>query len=190
MKAYLELKNSSNDSVRVTLWPEIRKTFDESKIPATEPPVVVAVSSTKVQQFIGYSHSPVMQLSSTPATCIFVNPNIPELPQLINRYKELNYPPPTLPTGQPQNAQEAYVTITTAMDLFNKETTCKQFYCHATITDIIAGENKAWYYTSCNQCTGRAFKTEATNSDKGKGTAETMDFYKCYYHLVVTDVIP
>ncbi|XP_076922618.1 uncharacterized protein LOC143584447 [Bidens hawaiensis] len=78
---FLTLKNDSNKSVRVTLWPEIRKTFDQSVVENTDAPVVVAITSTKVGNLI-YGD---MQLSSTPATAVFVNPPIPELPDLKKR---------------------------------------------------------------------------------------------------------
>ncbi|XP_076916724.1 replication protein A 70 kDa DNA-binding subunit B-like [Bidens hawaiensis] len=179
---FLTLKNDSNKSVRVTLWPEIRKTFDQSVVENTDAPVVVAITSTKVGNLILDGD---MQLSSTPATAVFVNPPIPELLDLKKRYRQLNYPAPAI------TSVTTYPTMTVAeaMDLFNNQTTRQQVECVATIKDIIAGENKAWYYKSCNLCKNKAFKIEATTSTKGKEITASKDFYRCATHEVVNRYI-
>ncbi|XP_076954128.1 uncharacterized protein LOC143628404 [Bidens hawaiensis] len=81
------------------------------------------------------------------------------------------------------------MTIAESLYLFNNQTTRQQIECVAIIKDILASNNKTWYYKSCNLCQNRAFKTEATTSAKGKEVVESKDFYSCETHETVTGYI-
>ncbi|PWA86557.1 nucleic acid-binding, OB-fold protein [Artemisia annua] len=78
------------NSVELTLWDDLAESFPKEKIDALEKPIIIAVSSCRVGRFRNN-----LQLSSTPATYYYINPDIPELPQYRAEYKaafDLNPP--------------------------------------------------------------------------------------------------
>ncbi|PWA67511.1 hypothetical protein CTI12_AA317600 [Artemisia annua] len=68
--------SNCRNSVELTLWDDLAESFPKGKIDALEKPIIIAVSSCRVARFRNN-----LQLSSTPATYYYINPDIPELPQ-------------------------------------------------------------------------------------------------------------
>ncbi|PWA81791.1 hypothetical protein CTI12_AA184760 [Artemisia annua] len=80
----IEIQNIHRNSVELTLWDDLAESFPKEKIDALEKPILIAVSSCRVSRFRNN-----MQLSSTPATYYYINPDIPELEQYRAEYKAM-----------------------------------------------------------------------------------------------------
>ena len=66
----------SRNSLQLTLWGNLAETFNKEAVDAMEKPVIIAVSSCRVSRFRNN-----LQLSATPATYYYIDPDIPELQQ-------------------------------------------------------------------------------------------------------------
>ncbi|KAI3744306.1 hypothetical protein L1987_57384 [Smallanthus sonchifolius] len=66
--------------ISVTIWKETLATFDRVALDTIDYPVVLAVTSTKVSIFAGRT-----QLTTTPASSLYLNPAIPQSTVLGNR---------------------------------------------------------------------------------------------------------
>ena len=65
---------TSGNSIELTLWDDLAEKFKKDQIDKLEKPVIIAVSSCRVSKYYNK-----LQLSSTPATYYYINPNIPQL---------------------------------------------------------------------------------------------------------------
>ncbi|PWA13618.1 Retrotransposon-like protein [Artemisia annua] len=72
----IEIQNLNRNSVELTLWGNLAESFNKEAIDAMEKPVIIAVSSCRVSRFRNN-----LQLSATPATYYYIDPDIPELQQ-------------------------------------------------------------------------------------------------------------
>ncbi|GJS19084.1 DNA helicase [Tanacetum coccineum] len=85
----LEAKIESGDVVELTLWDNMATDFSPEEFEKMEQPVVFAVSSCKATIYGG------IQLSGTPTTHYYFNPDIPGLEELRDQYRQrLNLNPP------------------------------------------------------------------------------------------------
>ncbi|GKB08084.1 DNA helicase [Tanacetum coccineum] len=76
----LDVENLNGDVVEVTLWDEMEIDFSREEFKNMEQPVIFAVSSYKANIYGG------IQLSGTPVTHYYFNPDIPDLEELRNQY--------------------------------------------------------------------------------------------------------
>ncbi|GJV23706.1 nucleic acid-binding, OB-fold protein, partial [Tanacetum coccineum] len=76
----LDLENLNGDVVELTLWDNMAIDFSRGEFEKMEQPVVFAVSSCKATIYAD------IQLSGTPATHYYFNPNVPSLEELRDQY--------------------------------------------------------------------------------------------------------
>ncbi|GJV76883.1 DNA helicase [Tanacetum coccineum] len=77
----LDIENLSGDVIELTLWDETAENFQKAEYESMQKPVIIAVSSCKVTE---YAHN--LQLTATSATFYYLNPEIPELGDLIAEF--------------------------------------------------------------------------------------------------------
>lgn len=77
----VELQNLNCQSVPLTLWNELATDFPMQTYMELQQPVVLAASSCYVKR---YAATGALQLSSTPATHVYLNPNVPETEHILN----------------------------------------------------------------------------------------------------------
>ncbi|PWA54645.1 hypothetical protein CTI12_AA408530 [Artemisia annua] len=86
----IEIQNLNRNSLELTLWGNLAESFNKEAVDAMEKLVLIAVSSCRVSRFRNS-----LQLSATPATYYYIDPNIPELQQYKAEYREaFNLNPP------------------------------------------------------------------------------------------------
>ncbi|CAN6695039.1 unnamed protein product [Malus baccata var. baccata] len=101
-KKNLNLQDIRGKTIRITLWGETATTFEDSGIKSLPPPIFVAVTSLKVKEYQG---NPV--LGSTGSTVCIFNPEIPQLPQYKQKFKDLRSPVQILRTSAVMYADRA-----------------------------------------------------------------------------------
>ncbi|KAI3689971.1 hypothetical protein L2E82_47943 [Cichorium intybus] len=69
----IKIENLREKMIEATFWDEAAKSFDKEAVQALPDPVIVAITSMKVTKYQGN-----MQLTATPASYIYINPDIPE----------------------------------------------------------------------------------------------------------------
>ncbi|KAI3774949.1 hypothetical protein L1987_49514 [Smallanthus sonchifolius] len=74
------LRNESFEDISVTIWKETLATFDRTALDTINNPIVMAVTSVRVSIFAGR-----IQLATTPASALYLNPAIPKSAALANR---------------------------------------------------------------------------------------------------------
>lgn len=116
-------------------------------------PVVIAVSSCFVKRYIVTEE---LQLSSTPASHCYLNPNVPETMQIMDVYNELLGPAPLLAI-QPasvQNLEEGElgnrVSLKTLLDTNPEIQQGARFTVEARLARI--DTTNRWYYNKCDAC--------------------------------------
>ncbi|RXH74001.1 hypothetical protein DVH24_016823 [Malus domestica] len=82
------------DQVMVTLWAESAIGFQEAALKSLAPPVFIALTALKVNQYQGK-----LVLGSTGSTVCFFNPDIPQLTEYKQRFQYLNLPVEILPSS-------------------------------------------------------------------------------------------
>nr|GEZ87403.1 replication protein A 70 kDa DNA-binding subunit [Tanacetum cinerariifolium] len=109
------------------------KNFQKEAFDRMKKPVIIVVSSCKVTEYANN-----LQLSSSPATFYYLNPDIPELEQLIaDMMIQRKKKPERLPLSTLlQENPDSYKGV--------------RFTTEGTIIRINTSRN--WYYVSCNKC--------------------------------------
>ncbi|KAD6453181.1 hypothetical protein E3N88_07886 [Mikania micrantha] len=138
----ISIQDDRRNHIEITLWGE------KAKSPGIEDAVgsVLAVSSTTVTEFKG-----VLQLESTSATTVAINPAIPEL----QMFKDL---------GEPSRQQtiDKYVTIAELKATVTGDNLQARLACFATIVEIQTNRN--WFYVTCSEpaCPHKAYPQSNT----------------------------
>ncbi|XP_035833702.1 uncharacterized protein LOC110879412 isoform X2 [Helianthus annuus] len=163
-KNYLRVKltDISGPNIDVTLWEEVLPRFDKQAMLSAEEPIVVAFTSLKVTIFKGHT-SDKLQLSSTPATHIYFNPDVESAIEARNRFKEKTLH--LLAATPGYESQERHLraedrnkrTISELLE-HQKENQGQTFSCQASVTSYIKG--RPWYYTMCPQCPRKIYQTK------------------------------
>ncbi|XP_030969013.1 replication protein A 70 kDa DNA-binding subunit A-like isoform X2 [Quercus lobata] len=146
----IQLLLEENKSVQTTLLGNTAQQIDDDFYKTNKGPFIVIVTSTIVKTFRGQ-----YQLSSTFATKLYVNLNIPEVAEMRNNTKDINVKD-ILPKGLPkiQDAELALHNKKTVVEIknleWNLETKNLMVTCNAKIINI---NNKyGWYYVACLIC--------------------------------------
>ncbi|KAM7522784.1 hypothetical protein LguiA_012686 [Lonicera macranthoides] len=129
--------------------------IDEGSWSYNSNPLILIVTSTTVKKFKGETW-----LSTTPASKIYVNLNIPESLDFIER-SQLSQPleenMSTIQNTKPLEEKTIAEILAMRSDLDSEEI---MVICRATITSI--DKNKGWYYMSCKKCFRKLKKLETT----------------------------
>ncbi|PWA58989.1 nucleic acid-binding, OB-fold protein [Artemisia annua] len=125
--------------------------FNKEAIDAMEKPVIIAVSSCRVSRLRNN-----LQLSATPATYYYIDPEIPELQQYKAEYREaFNLNPPLQITRQAfkdkeqekmRNRYPLAVLMSEPIEPYKDV----KFTCEGTILGI--NTEREWFYRSCTKC--------------------------------------
>ncbi|PWA48473.1 nucleic acid-binding, OB-fold protein [Artemisia annua] len=167
----VEIQNLNRISIELTLWDHLADKFEKQEIEKLERPIIIAVTSCRVTKFLKRD----LQLTSTPATHYYINPDIPDLQQYKAAYKALYEEKEPLCVTRymlNDNEQEQQKNRIPFQQLFkHKAATYKgvRFTCQATISKLNTG--RGWYYTSCCVCISKVTYEDGN--------------YKCKIHGVI-----
>ncbi|KAL3648620.1 hypothetical protein CASFOL_005023 [Castilleja foliolosa] len=134
------LQDEMKKEVEITLWPEMRHLIGDDVIPGH----IVAITSTMVTE-----HNGRLQLESTYLTTIFINPDMPQMIDHINRLR-------ALPAMEPTGTNEQIATLQD-LKLSSQQNiqSSRNFICKAKIKQI--HENRGWYYGLCSKCSNKLY---------------------------------
>ncbi|KAM3685740.1 hypothetical protein ACJW31_11G140800 [Castanea mollissima] len=148
----IQLLLEENKSIRTTLWGNTTQQIDDDFYKTNKGPFILIVTSTIVKSFRGE-----YQLSSTFATKLYVNLDIPEVAEIRNKYTTMNITvkdilPKELP--KPQDEELGLHNKKTVAEIknleWNSNTKDLLVTCNAKIINI---NNKyGWYYVACLIC--------------------------------------
>ncbi|KAD4178868.1 hypothetical protein E3N88_27459 [Mikania micrantha] len=110
-----------------------------------------------------------LQLESTSATTISINPPIPDINVFANKFKHLKTPT--------FHSQEKSVTIEELLKITIEERKHTQFTCLATITNIF--NYRTWYYALCSECTKKVYPEEHNLVCEDHGTIIEPKYMYC-----------
>ncbi|KAK1434098.1 hypothetical protein QVD17_11016 [Tagetes erecta] len=172
----ITLQDQSESFIEATLWEDVAYSFDREEALKQPQPVILALTSMKVTEYKGS-----LQLGSTNATTVTVNPDIVELEDIIKRFKEIKGESPTYPILQRTiNSGDVERNRLTLEDILGKkpeENARIKFTCLASITDI---ENYGtWYYESCSQCKKKLIPKEQKLACPDHGEIEDPRYLYC-----------
>ncbi|PWA73350.1 DNA binding protein [Artemisia annua] len=147
----IEIQNLNGHVVMLTLWNELATGFPITSLEEMEQPVIIAASSCWAKR-----HAGVVQLSSTPATAIYINPEVPQADYIEQAYKELmgSAPVTQLPLIERTNVEQERPTqilnLRTIMEAASRNITQQHYTTDAVIIKI--DESKGWYFNRCRGC--------------------------------------
>ncbi|XP_021998729.1 uncharacterized protein LOC110895713 isoform X2 [Helianthus annuus] len=89
----LAFKDCSNQDITVTLWEEIatdKTRFNRAEIEAASAPIILAMTGLKTKIYYGRGSTGTLQLSSTSATHVYLNPQTIETELLKEMYEKMD----------------------------------------------------------------------------------------------------
>ncbi|XP_028956565.2 replication protein A 70 kDa DNA-binding subunit B-like [Malus domestica] len=160
-KKNLNLQDIRGETIRITLWGEAATTFEDSGIKSLPPPIFVVVTSLNVKEYQG---NPV--LGNTGSTVYIFNPEIPQLTQYKQKFKDLRSPVQILLTSAVMYADRAVgpnfesKTIDELLLLDPALHKNASFACKATV--VVFDLTRGWWYKSCPFCHKAVKKTSGS----------------------------
>ncbi|XP_070674869.1 replication protein A 70 kDa DNA-binding subunit B isoform X2 [Malus domestica] len=185
-KRNLNLQDIRGETIRITLWGEAATTFEDSGIKSLPPPIFLAVTSLKVKEYRG---NPV--LGSTGSTVCIFNPEIPQLTQYKQKFKDLKSPVQTLRTSAEMYADRAvspnFESKTIDELLLFDPALHKNvsFECKATVIGFDL--SRGWWYKSCPFCHKAVKKTSGAFQCNEHGSLNRLPEPWFKINLIVED---
>nr|XP_028954007.1 uncharacterized protein LOC103413668 [Malus domestica] len=185
-KRNLNLQDIRGETIRITLWGEAATTFEDSGIKSLPPPIFLAVTSLKVKEYRG---NPV--LGSTGSTVCIFNPEIPQLTQYKQKFKDLKSPVQTLRTSAEMYADRAVSpnfeskTIDELLLLDPALHKNVSFECKATVIGFDL--SRGWWYKSCPFCHKAVKKTSGAFQCNEHGSFNRLPEPWFKINLIVED---
>ncbi|KAI7752595.1 hypothetical protein M8C21_010643 [Ambrosia artemisiifolia] len=136
------LEDLEENYIEVALWQEIANIVDVEKLINTPFPCIVAVTSMKVKQ-----HQQI-QLESNSPTHVYINPEVIDTDDLIERFK-IKY------RNIPENLRGRY-TVAQLLQINPAQNFERRFSCMAKVTDFVY--DKIWFYRGCMHCNRKLLK--------------------------------
>ncbi|KAG5240448.1 replication protein DNA-binding [Salix suchowensis] len=166
------IENIRGEELRVTLWGDVAKAFNDSDLNNQSSPVIIVFAAFRITEFKGKPN-----LASTVASLWYVNPEIQEILPYKHYYKDIpvevhQLPPTTNTLTIDQQLKENRKTIKEILCMDPYRYKNERFTCKASIADYDL--HRGWWYHSCPICT-------KSISDKGTG-------FKCIEHNEVTPI--
>ncbi|PWA35704.1 nucleic acid-binding, OB-fold protein [Artemisia annua] len=133
----IEIQNLNGNVVMLTLWNELATGFPITRLDEMDQPVITSASSCWAKR-----HAGVIQLSTTPATAIYLNPEIPEADHIEEAYKELVGSTPSMQPRQIQaldvedQGQLQIMTLARIMESASHNITQQHFTTDAVVVKI------------------------------------------------------
>ncbi|GJZ35269.1 DNA helicase [Tanacetum coccineum] len=180
----LDIENLNGEVIELTLWDDMARNFDKQAYLSMEKPVIIAVSSCKVNKYGA------IQLSGTPATHYYFNPEIPGIEELRNQYKmQLDLNPPLEISKEKCGDMEHEknrnrFTLATLLQQNPESYKSVRFTCEAAITAI--NTLRDWYYESCSQCNHKVIDGDNDPYCMTHGT-QTTSTYRYNFKAAISD---
>ncbi|XP_071718874.1 replication protein A 70 kDa DNA-binding subunit B-like [Rutidosis leptorrhynchoides] len=143
-----ELVNESHRRVRVTLWGKLGDSFLAMRTDAPAQYIIILSSVATRKDYYGGT-----SLSSTSATLIIDDTQIPTLAEFINKISGMQFPDVTgdlAPQGQFPAPIEGSIADLLGLARRGKNNVADVFKCKVELTNIRM--KNSWYYNSCSIC--------------------------------------
>ncbi|PWA74085.1 hypothetical protein CTI12_AA254430 [Artemisia annua] len=166
----IEIQNLNGNVVMLTLWNELATGFPITRLDEMEQPVVIAASSCWAKR-----HAGAIQLSTTPATAIYLNPEVPETDSIEEAYKQLVGAGPSAQPHQIQaldvedQGQPQAMTLAAIMESASQNITAylytknlapltinfrktQQQYFTTDAVIVKIDQSRGWFFNRCRGC--------------------------------------
>ncbi|PWA68283.1 nucleic acid-binding, OB-fold protein [Artemisia annua] len=147
----IEIQNLNGNTLMLTLWNELATGFPITTLEDMEQPVIIAASSCWAKR-----HAGTIQLSSTPATAIYINPEVVEADHIEQAYKELMGSAPPLHLQQISRIatedEPPVQTMTLGMIMEAATQTIMQQHFTTDAVIVKIDESKGWFFNRCRGC--------------------------------------
>ncbi|PWA96572.1 nucleic acid-binding, OB-fold protein [Artemisia annua] len=159
-------------------WDCPQSGFPVQTINQIEQPVVIAVSSCWARRYSGG-----LQLSSTPATYYYLNPQLEEAERIREAYNSmmgqvpwLHIPVPAIEAPN-QQAQRQITPLSVLMQT-SLESLVQQFTVQAMVLNI--DEQMAWYFNRCRTCGNKVSETMPHRHCQQPGMPTVPNYSYCF----------
>ncbi|GKD76479.1 nucleic acid-binding, OB-fold protein, partial [Tanacetum coccineum] len=170
-------------SIPFIIWNEVAQEFDVKEYNKMEKPVVIPVSSCWVTRKYGG-----LQLTATPATHYYLNPNIVEVHHILNVYQQFIDPAPALPIQQPPYGDEEQEQTRNQWSLESLLKVIPHNYKRVRFTTVVLKINaaKQWYFKNCSACNRKVTEESPGPQCKDHG-AQPVPNYGYYFRAIISD---
>lgn len=146
------IENIRGEDLRVTLWGDIARSFDDNIVNVQESPIIVVYAGFRVAEFRGAAN-----LTGTAASLWYFNPNILEVLPYKQFYNQMPLDVHKLPSSlnavvsldQQINENRKTIKEILCMDPYQHKNI--RFTCRASITDYDLFNG--WWCKTCPKCT-------------------------------------
>ncbi|KAM0054438.1 putative nucleic acid-binding, replication factor A [Helianthus debilis subsp. tardiflorus] len=148
----INLQDQSGNFIEATLWEQIAFSFDREAALQKPQPVIIAMTYDERT----------LQLGSTNATTIVINPAIADLENVVTRFGMIRDRPRTYPSTSTSimssEEDENRITLEQLLQKSPKENKRIKFTCNASIKEI--DSSRKWFYKSCSECRKKVLPKE------------------------------
>lgn len=178
LRRTIDLQNLNGNVLTLTVWNEMASNFPLETMSQLEQPIILAVTSCWARRFSGG-----LQLSATPATFYYINPDVEEAHRIRELYNEMVMPMPALqiPALNFQQPQHGLQRVTTPLNIVmqtNPDSLVQQFTVQATIQAI--DEQMAWYFNRCRTCGNKVTDIMPHRHCQQPGVIQKPNYSYCF----------
>ncbi|KAK9070869.1 hypothetical protein SSX86_009437 [Deinandra increscens subsp. villosa] len=153
----LIISDSRGRRITAALWKEVNQSpdkVDKQQLEEAELPTLIALTSVKVTDFMG-----TLQLQSTPATYLYINPVSPVIDLLLDRLRDREDAPED---GQaialpPAAVAGDKITVAELQQMDRDMLNARTVIVEGTIVELHI--SKGWFYNACTSCPSPAKKS-------------------------------
>ncbi|KAK9075428.1 hypothetical protein SSX86_003751 [Deinandra increscens subsp. villosa] len=153
----LIISDSRGRRITAALWKEVNQSpdkVDKQQLEEAELPTLIALTSVKVTDFMG-----TLQLQSTPATYLYINPVSPVIDLLLDRLRDREDAPQD---GQaialpPAAVAGDKITVAELQQMDRDMLNARTVIVEGTIIELHI--SKGWFYNACTSCPSPAKKS-------------------------------
>ncbi|KAK9075401.1 hypothetical protein SSX86_003724 [Deinandra increscens subsp. villosa] len=155
----LTISNSRGRRITAALWKEVNQSADKvnrQQLETVTMPALIALASVRVTDYLGD-----VQLQSTPATYLYINPTGPIIDSLVQRLKERDDELSITEGGGdlPPEISDDKVTVAQLQQMDRDALIGRTLIVEGTVADLHI--TKGWYYNACPHCPKTAKKSGA-----------------------------
>ncbi|PWA53249.1 nucleic acid-binding, OB-fold protein [Artemisia annua] len=185
LRRNIDIQNLNGNVVTFTIWNEMATDFPLQIFSELEQPVIIAISSCWARRFAGG-----LQLSATPATHYYLNPNVEEAEHIRQIYMEMMLPVPPLQvpvasTHQMEQPGPRRLSQLNELMQAGPESLVQRFSTQAVILNI--DQQMGWYINRCRTCGNKITENMPHRHCQQPGMRPTPNYSYCFRITLIDD---
>ncbi|PWA88207.1 helitron helicase-like domain-containing protein [Artemisia annua] len=184
LRRNIDVQNLNGNVLTFTIWNEMAMDFPLQLLSELSRPVIIAVSSCWARRFGGG-----LQLSATPATHYYLNPNIEEAERIRQMYTDMMLPIPPLQipvpgTHQLEQPGARHLSQLNELMQAGPESVVQRFSVEAVILNI--DQQMGWYINRCRTC-GNKIADEMSHRHCQQPGIRPIPNYSYCFKMILAD---